>query len=118
MPRSIPTTAQLLKAAAKYLEEELMPTLNGYHSFKTRVTANALKTVQRELELRDAQDTAEHKRLLEILGHDGTIEELSRELADKIRAGTMTLDHPKMRDHIKQSLADALAINNPKWMTR
>ena len=54
MPQSIPKAAVLLEAAVKYLETELMPTLEGYHRFQTRVTVNVLNTVRRELELRGA----------------------------------------------------------------
>ncbi len=118
MPSSLPKATILLQAAVKYLEEELMPTLTGYHRFKTRVTANVLNTVRRELELRGAHAAAEHQRLVALLGHDGEVEELSRELARKIRAGSIPLDAPKLREHIRQSLADALAINNPKWLDR
>ena len=118
MPLSTPPATTLLQAAVKYLEEELMPTLTGYHRFKTRVTANVLNTIRRELELRGNQAAAEHERLKALLGHDGEVEEMSRELAKKIRAGTIPLDDPNLRTHIHQSLADALAINNPKWFDR
>ena len=59
MPQSTPKAATLLEAAVKYLETELMPTLDGYHRFQTRVTVNVLNTVRRELELRGAQAEAE-----------------------------------------------------------
>ena len=118
MPLSTPKATILLQAAVKYLEEELLPTLTGYHRFKTRVTANVLNTVRRELELRGAQAQAEHERLVALLGHDGDVEDLSIELAKKIRAGAVPLDDPKLRAHIRQSLHDALAINNPKWLDR
>lgn len=118
MPQSIPKAAVLLEAAVKYLETELMPTLDGYHRFQTRVTVNVLNTVRRELELRGAQAAAECSRLAAILGHDGDVETLSIELAKRIRAGAIAIDDPALRAHVRQSLADALAINNPKWLTR
>jgi uncharacterized protein DUF6285 len=118
MPRSFPDSTTLLKAAIKYLEEELMPTLDTYHRFKTRVTANVLSTIKRELELRETQAAAEHVRLVELLGHDGDVEALSTELAERIRTGAIPLDKPGLRDHLKQSLHDALSISNPKWLTR
>ncbi|HKN11829.1 MAG TPA: DUF6285 domain-containing protein [Candidatus Binatus sp.] len=118
MPQSTPKAAVLLEAAVKYLESELMPTLEGYHRFQTRVTVNVLNTVRRELELREAQAEAERSRLVAMLGHDGEVEALSVELAERIRAGTIAIDDPKLRAHVRQSLADALAINNPKWLTR
>ena len=118
MPRSMPDAPTLLGAAVKYLEEELMPTLTGYHRFKTRVTINALSVVRREAELRAAQARAEAERLAAILGHDGELEALSAELAQRIREGAISVDDPAMRAHVRQALADALAINNPKWMDR
>jgi hypothetical protein len=118
MPESIPKAAVLLEAAVKYLETELMPTLAGYHRFQTRVTVNVLNTVRRELELRGAQVVAERARLVAMLGHDGDVETLSIELAERIRAGAISIDDPALRAHVRQSLADALAINNPKWLTR
>jgi hypothetical protein len=118
MPQSTPKAAVLLEAAVKYLETELMPTLDGYYRFQTRVTVNVLNTVRRELELRGAQAEAEHTRLVAMLGHDGEVETLSIELAERIRAGSIAIDNPALRAHVRQSLADALAINNPKWLTR
>ncbi len=118
MPKSMPDAPTLLKAAITYLEDELMPTLDGYHRFKTRVTVNVLSTLRRELELRDAQAAAERARLAAILGHDGDVEALSNELSERIRSGAIAIDDPALRAHVRQSLADALAINNPKWLTR
>ena len=115
MSQSIPDAPTLIAAAVKYLEDELMPVLESYHRFKTRVTINVLNTVRRELELREAQKTAESARLSEIVGHEGGVEELSRGLCDLIRAGGIDLNDPALRAHVRQSLADALAINNPKW---
>ncbi|HZC45233.1 MAG TPA: DUF6285 domain-containing protein [Candidatus Acidoferrum sp.] len=118
MPQSIPKAAVLLEAAVKYLETELMPTLEGYHRFQTRVTVNVLNTVRRELELHSAQADAECARLAAMLGHDGDVEALSLELAERIRTGAISIDDPALRAHVRQSLADALTINNPKWLTR
>lgn len=118
MPNSIPKTTVLLQAAMKYLETELMPTLTGYHRFQTRVTVNVLNTVRRELELRSSQAEAEHSRLVAMLGHEGEVEALSRELAERIRTGAISINDPALRAHVRQSLADALSINNPKWLTR
>jgi len=118
MPQSFPDAKTLLVAATKYMEDELMPTLDGYHRFKVRVTINVLNTIRRELELREGQARAEHERLVAILGHAGDLETMSRELAERIRAGDFSLDDERLRTHLKQSLSDALSIANPKWLTR
>jgi hypothetical protein len=118
MPDSIPDAPTLLGAAVKYLEDELLPSLDGYHRFKTRVTINVLNTILRELEMRDGQAEAEQARLVAILGHDGELEALSAELSARIRSGAIDLDDAALRAHLRQSVADALAINNPKWIER
>lgn len=115
MPRSIPDVSTLLSAAVKYLEQELMPTLSGYHRFQTRVTVNVLNIIRRELELGDAHDLAERDRLTAIIGHDGSVGALNDELCTLIRAGQIDLDLPNLRAHLRQSLVDALVVNNPKW---
>lgn len=118
MPDSMPDMTTLLGAAVKYLEQDLFPTLAGYHRFQVRVTINVLNLVRRELELRAAQSEAERARLGEILGHEGEVRALNDELCESVRLGAIALDDEKLRTHLRQSLADALAINNPKWVTR
>jgi hypothetical protein len=115
MPASIPDVSTLLTAAVRYLQEELMPTLSGYHRFQTRVTVNVLNIIRRELDMREAQESAERVRLAAILGHDGPVDTLNQELCDLIRSDRVGLNDPALRAHIQQTLADALAINNPKW---
>lgn len=118
MPQSYPDIKTLLVTATKYMESELMPSLEGYHRFKVRVTVNVLNTIRRELEMRATQAAAEHERLVAILGHDGDVQTLSRELSERIRKGDFSLDDQRLRTHLKQSLSDALSIANPKWLTR
>ena len=118
MPKSKPDAKILLQAAIGYLEQELMPTLADYHRFQTRVTINVLKIVDRELELADRQALAEQARLTALLGRDDALEALNDELVERIRTGAVPLDGPSLRDHVRRSLAEALAINNPKWLAR
>jgi hypothetical protein len=115
MPRSIPAATTLLNSAVKYLEEELIPTLSGYHRFQTRVTVNVLNIVRRELELGDAHESAERNRLIALIGSDGSVRTLNKELCDLIRNHQIDLEDPSLRAHLRQSLAEALATNNPKW---
>jgi len=115
MSRLIPPAATLLQASADYLEHELLPTLAGYHRFQTRITVNVLRTLQRELELGPARDAAEHSRLVALLGHEGSLPALEAELAAAIAEGRIALDAPELTAHLRHSLRDALAIDNPKW---
>jgi hypothetical protein len=77
-----------------------------------------LNTIRRELEMREAQSAAERARLRALLGHDGDAETLSGELSERIREGAIDLNDADLRALLRQSLADALAINNPKWPSR
>jgi hypothetical protein len=116
MPASKPDAAALLDAAIDYLERELSPTLTGYHRFQCRVTVNVLAQVRRELALAPAQSDAERARLVALLGHAGERDELSRELAARIRGGAVALDDPALLEHLRLSLVEALRINNPRWI--
>jgi len=98
-----------------YLEQELMPTLSGYHRFQTRVTANVLNIIRRELEMGAVHEAAERRRLAALVGHDGMAEGLNNELCDLIRRDGIDMKDRRLQAHLRQSLADALAINNPKW---
>ncbi|HEU4726280.1 MAG TPA: DUF6285 domain-containing protein [Kofleriaceae bacterium] len=116
MPASKPEPAILLDAAIDYLQRELLPTLTGYHRFQCRVTVNVLAQVRRELALAPAQAEAERARLITLLGRAGERDELSRELAARIRAGAIAIDDPALLDHLRRSLVEALQINNPRWI--
>lgn len=118
MPAIKPDAPALLDAAIDYLERELLPTLGGYHRFQCRVTVNVLAQVRRELALAPGQADAERARLVALLGAgpDSERDALSRELAARIRAGDIPLDDPALLDHLRQSLIEALRINNPKWI--
>ncbi len=100
MPNSVPSAGTLLQAAARYLEDELLPTLDGYHRFQARLTVNVLRIVERELRLDGPQDEAAAAT--------------RRALADAIRAGEIPID-AELAAQLRQGLGEALAINNPKW---
>lgn len=119
MSQRLPSTDALLGAATDYLEHELLPTLSGYHRFQTRVSVNVLRVVVRELQQAAAFDDAERARLGALLGtaDDGRDSAaLEAELTAAITTGRLGLDDPGLVDHLRQSLADSLAINNPKWI--
>lgn len=119
MSQRLPPTDALLRAATDYLEHELLPTLAGYHRFQTRVSVNVLRIVARELEQAAASDAAERARLAALLGtpHDGRdTAALDADLTTTINTGRIALDAPGLVEHLRQTLADALAIDNPKWI--
>jgi len=116
MAASIPGADVLLQAASNYLESELLPTLEGYHRFQTRVTVNVLQIVLRQLRHGADNDAAESQGLSELLGHSGEVAALNRELAEGIREGRFPITDERLVAHLRGCLQAALAVNNPKWL--
>ncbi|OUL99615.1 DUF6285 domain-containing protein [Variovorax sp. JS1663] len=119
MPAFVPSAATLLQAAADDLERDVLPALAGFPRFRTRVIVNVLRLLTRELALGDAADAAEQARLQALLdsGSDD-LPALRAELARRIEAGSFDLADEALLQHLRESLRDALAIDNPAWTRR
>ncbi len=118
MAQDRPTQAELLAAVADFLRDEAMPALEASHpglAFQVRVAANALAILEREARLGPAADDREHARLVGLLGRDGTLAELNRALAAELRAGTRDERDAALMAHLEATVADKIAIANPKW---
>ncbi len=116
MPVLFPSTEEALASVVAYLEHELLPTLDGFHLFQVRVTVNLLKILAREARDRSSSQLAETRRLSTLLGKSAGEPVEDRELAEAIREGKLDLDDPKVTEHIRATLIEALAINSPKWL--
>jgi hypothetical protein len=113
-----PTAAELLAAIADFLREEAMPALDKAEprlGFQMRVAVNALAILEREARLGPAADAREHARLVKLLGHDGALPDLVRELARQLREGRRDERDRELMAHLEATVADKIAIANPKW---
>lgn len=110
-----PTPRELIGAAADFLRNEIMPQMKGHSAFKLRVTINALDLVARQLALEPASDAAEIARLKGLLGINGSLTDLNRELATRITRGDATLKTSGVTDHLWQTTLDKLAIDQPNY---
>jgi len=110
-----PSTKELIEAVRAFLEEKAMPELTGHTAFHARVAANALAIVERELEHGPTAQTGERMRLMQLLGHEGALEDLNAELAKAIRAGELTLETPGLADHLWATTMDKVAIDQPRY---
>jgi hypothetical protein len=110
-----PTPTELLKAVADFLRNEITPAIKGHNAFKLRVGINALDLVTRQLTLADDGDAAEHVRLKQLLGADGSLLELNRALSDAIAKGEVDLQTPGLSEHLWQSTMDKLAVDQPNY---
>lgn len=88
-----PDAAELLDTVAKFLEEELMPTLDGPLAYRTRVAANLVRILEREATLGPAATARERTLLREVLGATGEdVARLNAQLATDIAAGRIAHD--------------------------
>jgi hypothetical protein len=92
-----------------------MPELKGHTAFHARVAANALGIVSRELSLGQKSLSEEQERLSELLGIEGSLDELNRELCRRIRQGTIGLETPGLGEHLTRSTRDKVAIDQPSY---
>ena len=118
MAQDRPTAAELLAAIADFLREEATPALDKAEprlAFQMRVAANSLAILEREARLGPAADARETARLVKLLGHDGTLADLNRELARQLREGRRDERDTQLMAHLEATIADKIAIANPKW---
>ena len=110
-----PDPAELITAVRAFLEERAIPELAGHTEFHARVAANALGIVARQLELGPAAEAAAHERLQALLGRDGELDALQRDLARRIRSGELGIDTPGLVEHLRAAALDKLAVDQPRY---
>jgi hypothetical protein len=110
-----PTPEELTRAVADFLRNDIAPVLSGHNAFKLRVAINALDLVTRQLRLEEGSDAAEAARLSQLLGRQGSLDELNRVLADRIAKGEADLRTPGLADHLWQTTMDKLAVDQPNY---
>ncbi len=116
MPAFVPSADALLQAAADDLERDVLPALAGFPRFRTRVIVNVLRLLTRELESGAAADAAERTRLQALLdNNEGELPALRAALARRIDEGGIDLADEALVRHLRESLHEALAIDNPGW---
>ncbi|GAA4883169.1 phosphotransferase family protein [Saccharopolyspora cebuensis] len=106
-----PAAADLVAAVAGFLRDEVLPGQRGHLRFQSRVAANALAVVERELRHGAGPDAA-HRDRLAALGFPGTAA-----LAGAIRRGEVRGEDPRVAEAVWRSVLDRLAVANPRHGT-
>lgn len=104
-----PSAAQLLEAVKEWVEGDAREATTGRVQFHTRVVANVLAMVDRELAAGPAMAAAHAERLAAL----GVASEA--ELAARIRAGSGAVTDRQLLDAVRQTVVDKLAIANPRY---
>jgi len=123
-----PTATELLDAVQRFLDEELVPVLDGPQKFHARVAANVVRIVQRQLAHDDAHLQREWLGLDRVLDaevmptdRDNLCRALRRrndELCERIRQGDADSEAWRARviAHLRQTVTDKLAVSNPRYL--
>ena len=111
----MPRIDELLVSVRDFLREDVMTATQGRNNFLARVAGNSLDIVLRELCLGEPCRTAEHQRLKALLEAEGTLSELRWRLARSLREGGMSLDTPGLAEHLRATVVNQIAIDQPKY---
>jgi len=123
-----PSYDELLGAVERFLEQEIMPNVEGSRRFHARVAANVLRIVRRELEREEEHLAAEWSGLGALLGPAErpagrpalreAIRRRTAELCERIQRGDA--DEGGFREavlgHVRRSVRDKLLVTNPGWL--
>ena len=116
MAQDRPDAAELVQAVREFLEHDVMAATTGRVQFHTRVAINALGMIERELTDGPAFAAAEHARAADLLGHDGDARRLERELAARIRDGSLDERLDAVREHVRATVREKLLVANPGYL--
>ncbi|WP_439101645.1 phosphotransferase family protein [Congregibacter sp.] len=110
----LPMPAELLSGVATFLKDEVATQLPGRNGFLAKVAANSLGIAQRELQYGNSLATEEQSRLEVLLGRQDKLDALRWELVHRLRED-MPLDTVGLADHLRQTVAGQLAIDQPRY---
>jgi hypothetical protein len=121
MTQDRPTAAELVEAVREFLERDVMTATAGRVQFHTRVAVNALGMIERELVDGPAFAAAERARAGALLGHalderDDGLEEIEREVAARIRDGSLDDRIDATRAHVRATVREKLLVANPGYL--
>ncbi|MFW6094266.1 MAG: phosphotransferase family protein [Pseudomonadota bacterium] len=110
----MPRIDELVVSVRDYLRDEVMSETAGRTQFMARVAGNSLDIVLRELARGEAHRAGEHERLKALLG-DGDLSALRWRLTEALRDGSMALDAPGLAEHLRTTVVNQIAIDQPKY---
>ncbi len=124
-----PSATELLQAGADFIDREIVPVTKGQKQFQSRVVANVMRIVARELQSGESMMRAEVDALAAMLGEPKphlhasadvrkSAAGLNAQLCEKIRAGEA--DAGPFRDQVfkltRRIVEDKLRIANPRYL--
>ena len=107
------SAAELLEATRNFLLESVLPNQEGFLAYSTRVAANNLAIVSREIELRGYIDKLDEE-IIRTLSLQNKGEPLSTTLARALRDGIIQVDDDLL-EYLRKRTMRSLEIDNPRY---
>ncbi len=111
----MPRIDELLTSVRNFLHGEVMAETVGRSNFMARVAGNSLDIVLRDQALGPVHRKLEQKRLAALLGIEDSLEKLRWRLVRGLREGEIPLDHPGLAEHLRHTVVNQIAIDQPKY---
>ncbi len=111
----MPRIEELLASVRDFLRGNIMAETSGRTNFLARVAGNSLDIVRRDLLLGGEHRTNEWARLRALLGVEAGLDELRRRLVRGLRDGDIPLDHPGLAEHLRTTVVNQIAIDQPRY---
>lgn len=111
----IPRTDELLVSVRDFLRNDVMDETTGRANFLSRVAANSLDIVLRELTLGPIHQALELDRLQALFQSDEGLDVLKRRLVTELRDKQISLDNEVLQNHLRQTVVNQVAIDQPKY---
>lgn len=111
----MPRNDELLTSVRDFLRNDVMAETMGRTNFLSRVASNSLDIVLRELALGPEHQQQELARLQSLLSSDEPLIDLRWRLVNALRDGSMDLEDEMLKDHLRQTVVNQLAIDQPKY---
>ena len=111
----MPRADELLVSVRDFLRQDVMSETQDRTNFMARVAANSLDIVLREAGLGQGARMAEQISLVNLLGEEGDLTSLRWKLVEQLRSGQIKLEAPELKQHLRNAVANQIAIDQPKY---
>jgi len=125
-----PTYDELLEAVERFLDEDIVPNVEGAGGFHARVASNVVRLIRRELDSEDEHLATEWSGLNALRGTAvrpqdraalrETLAARNAELCERIRRGDADSGGfaQQVREHVRRTVRDKLAVSDPGLLER
>ena len=111
----MPRVEELLRSVRDFLHNDVMAETEGRTNFLSRVAGNSLDIVIREAALGEPGKLQEYERLCTLFSSSDDVNALRWQLVNGLRNGEIALDHPGLAEHLRATVVNQVAIDQPKY---